>query len=189
MTDPGSPLQGLSERIPSVAAVTSPTISPAPTGPAAWLRAWSGRHTVASSVLAPVLFLAYRSAAGPTVAGDPAWTVLLALTALVGAGALATYLPQKRGAVRAMGSPCATLAGAHVCRHRRRHVLQVLLPLGGGDGDRLRVGCRLRLARGGPAGPAGRQCDGRERGQARTQAQEGWRADKRSVVHEEFLFA
>ena len=110
MTDPGSPLQGLSERIPSVRAVTSP----APSGPAAWLRAWSGRHTVASSVLAPVLFLAYRSAAGPTVAGDPAWTVLLALTALVGAGALATYLPQKRGAVRAMGSPCATLAGAHV---------------------------------------------------------------------------
>lgn len=114
MTDPGSPLQGLSERIPSVAAVTSPTISPAPTGPAAWLRAWSGRHTLTSFVLAPVLFLAYRSAAGPTVAGDPAWTVLLALTALVGAGALATYLPQPRDAVRAMGSPCATLAGAHV---------------------------------------------------------------------------
>ena len=65
-------------------------------------------------MLAPVLFLAYRSAAGPTVAGDPAWTVLLALTALVGAGALATYLPQPRDAVRAMGPPCATLAGAHV---------------------------------------------------------------------------
>ena len=110
MTDPGSPLQGLSERIPSVRAVTSP----APSGPAAWLRAWSGRHTLTSFVLAPVLFLAYRSAAGPTVAGDPAWTVLLALTALVGAGALATYLPQPRDAVRAMGSPCATLAGAHV---------------------------------------------------------------------------
>ena len=110
MTDPGSPLQGLSERIPSVRAVTSP----APSGPAAWLRAWSGRHTVASLVLAPVLFLAYRSAAGPTVAGDSAWTVLLALTALVGAGALATYLPQPRDAVRTLGSPCATLAGAHV---------------------------------------------------------------------------
>ena len=39
MTDPDSPLQGLSERIPSVRAVTSATISPAPSGPAAWLRA------------------------------------------------------------------------------------------------------------------------------------------------------
>ncbi len=110
MTDPGSPLQGQSERIPSVRAVTSP----APSGPAAWLRAGSGRHTLTSLVLAPVLFLGYQSAAGPTVAGDPAWTVLLVLTALVGAGALATYLPPRRGAVRAMGSPCATLAGAHV---------------------------------------------------------------------------
>lgn len=114
MTDPGSSLQGLSERIPRVAAVTSEAISPAPNGPGTWLRAWGGRHTVAALFVSPLLFLAYRSAAGPTVAGDPAWTVLLALTALVGAVALATYLPQRGEAARAMGSPCATLAGAHV---------------------------------------------------------------------------
>lgn len=82
-------------------------------GPATWLRAWSGRHTAAAVALAPVLFLVYRSAAGPTIDGDPAWTVLLSLISAIGAATLATYLPQ-RLAANSWSSPCATLAGAHV---------------------------------------------------------------------------
>jgi multisubunit Na+/H+ antiporter MnhF subunit len=83
-------------------------------GPATWLRAWSGRHTVAVIALAPVLFLVYRSAAGPTIVGDPAWTVLLGLISTVGAATVATYLPQPHAADGSWSSPCATLAGAHV---------------------------------------------------------------------------
>ncbi len=83
-------------------------------GPATWLRAWSGRHTAAAVALAPVLFLIYRSAAGPTIVGDPAWTVLLSLTSVIAGAALATYLPQRLAEERSWSSPCATLAGAHV---------------------------------------------------------------------------
>ena len=83
-------------------------------GPAAWLRARSGRHTVATLVIAPGLFWIYSSAAGPTISGDPAWAVLLGLTAVIGAATVATYLPRRVTADASLGSPCATLAGAHV---------------------------------------------------------------------------
>ncbi len=77
-----------------------------------WLSRWSLRHLVAVTIGAPLLYLVYRSAAGPTTVGDPAWAWLLGATALLGAAALATYLPSRSG--RSAASPCAALAGAHV---------------------------------------------------------------------------
>lgn len=111
----GTDLTGLADRLPRVETVL-PGLgdsTTARTGLAGWRAAWSTRHTVATLVITPMLWAAYRSAAGPEIAGSFAWTWLLLLTALVGAAALATYLPRPRGA-RAMGSPCAALAGAHV---------------------------------------------------------------------------
>ncbi len=66
-------------------------------------------HLLVLVVVAPLAFLAYQWAAGPSATGA-AWTWLLALDALVAAAVLATYVP---GTAKA-ASPCAASAGLQV---------------------------------------------------------------------------
>lgn len=74
-----------------------------------------GRRLVAAALVAPLLWFAYTGSAGSVgdVAGGPVlWYALLALTTAIGALVVATYVP-RRG-VKAVGSPCAALAGLYV---------------------------------------------------------------------------
>jgi len=78
---------------------------------------WPRRRTVATAVLAPTLFVALVSTGGgwmPTV--TPLWTALVALTALVSAATLATYVPLPGQGWRPdVGcSPCAAMSAGSV---------------------------------------------------------------------------
>jgi hypothetical protein len=105
-------------RPPASRAPTSeaPNHGPAPSTLRGGAR-WPRRRTAATAVLAPVLFVALVTTGGGlmlTVA--PLWTALVALTALVSAATLATYLPlPDQGWRPDLGcSPCAAMSAGSV---------------------------------------------------------------------------
>lgn len=107
--DPVADLAGHLPRVDALAHVRSPS------GWALWRATWTGRHTVVVLLLAPVLWLGFRSAAGPSADGSLPWAVVLSVLAALGSWVLTTYLPARGGLGRAAaGSPCAALAGLQV---------------------------------------------------------------------------
>jgi len=99
------PLFGPNGRIPTVQAVTL-TRQP---GITTLRKGWLPRHTVAMTILSPLLFLAYKTALGVGFV-DPLWNLLVGGMSLVAALILTTYLPL-RGTRMAPGSSCAVMAG------------------------------------------------------------------------------
>lgn len=100
-----APLFGPNGRIPTARAVTLTRQS----GFATLRSGWLPRHTLAMSVLSPLLFGVY-SASGGTGLVDPFLGLLIGGMSVVGALILTTYLPL-RGGRRAPASSCAVMAG------------------------------------------------------------------------------
>lgn len=87
----------------------APRLLSGPTAKASWLHAWSGRHTVAAVVLAPALFWLASTAASPL---PFVWAWLVGLGSIIGAIALATYVPLAGGRGSATpATPCSRIAG------------------------------------------------------------------------------
>lgn len=75
-------------------------------------RHWSGRRTVATVALAPLLLvLLVTEGGGWDLGREPLWTVLVAATAVGAAAILATYLPGRSPCRRSRGglTPCAVV--------------------------------------------------------------------------------
>ncbi len=74
------------------------------------------RRPIAATALAPVLFVVVASAAGGWTAAPVGWVVAVALTAVVGAAVLSTYLPRRGQRVSAaVGcAPCAAMPAMSV---------------------------------------------------------------------------
>lgn len=78
---------------------------------------WPLRRRLVVAVLSPTVFIVLvASAGGWAPATSPAWTALVALTALVSASTLATYLPLRGSGQRLdLGcTPCAAVAAVSV---------------------------------------------------------------------------
>ncbi|WP_345045111.1 hypothetical protein [Georgenia daeguensis] len=102
---------------PGTATATEPARGPAAAVALRGSGRWPRRRIVATAVLAPALLAALATTGGgwtPTEA--PLWTALVALTALVSAATLATYLPLRGQGWRPdLGcSPCAAMSAGSV---------------------------------------------------------------------------
>ncbi len=84
-----------------------------PSGAAALLAGRYGlRHLAVLAVLAPLVLWWYHASLPPGFAPGAGWWAALAVAALLGAAALATYLPAPAvGGVRTPGRPCGAPAG------------------------------------------------------------------------------
>jgi hypothetical protein len=83
-----------------------------PSGPALLAGRYSARHLVALLGLAPLVLWWYRTSLPPSFEPGGAWWVALALAALLGAAALATYVPPPRTeGSRTPGRRCGAMAG------------------------------------------------------------------------------
>ena len=76
----------------------------APTLADRWRATWSRGHSVATLIVAPLLFWAYLSAAGYPAGVE--WYILIAGSAIGGAVIMASYLPTGRKAAE-FAAPCA----------------------------------------------------------------------------------
>ena len=78
---------------------------------------WPRRRLVAGVLTAPLLAAAFIDAGGGWAPAEaPLWTALVAMTAVLGAAVLATYVPARGEGLRAaLGcSPCAVASAASV---------------------------------------------------------------------------
>jgi hypothetical protein len=83
-----------------------------PRGPVLFAGRWSLRHLVALVVLAPLVLWWFHGSLPAGFTLQPAWWGALGLAALLGAAALATYVPAPRTeGSSAPGRPCGAPAG------------------------------------------------------------------------------
>ncbi len=86
-----------------------------PSGPTLLAGRYAARHLVALVVLTPLVLWWYRASLPLGFAPDAAWWAALGVAALLGAGALATYVPAPRAdGERTPGAPCGAMAGVLV---------------------------------------------------------------------------
>lgn len=83
-----------------------------PARPALLAGRYATRHLVALAVLAPLVLWWFRTSLPAGFVPDTAWWAALGLASLLGAAALATYVPQPRlDGPRTPGKPCGAAAG------------------------------------------------------------------------------
>lgn len=83
-----------------------------PAGPVLFAGRWSLRHLVALVLLAPLVLWWFHGSLPSDLLLGPAWWAALGLAALLGAAALATYVPAPRvGDAATPGRPCGAPAG------------------------------------------------------------------------------
>ncbi len=95
-------------QVPEVEALTSLR----PARPSLLAGRYATRHLVGLVVLTPVVLWWYRTSLPSGFVPGTAWWAALGLAALLGAAALATYVPAPRSdGARTPGRPCGAMAG------------------------------------------------------------------------------
>jgi hypothetical protein len=86
-----------------------------PSGPALFAGRYSARHVVALGILFPLVLWWFSGSLPPGFEPGTGWWVALGVAAVLGAGALATYVPAPAvDGRRTPGRPCGAMAGVLV---------------------------------------------------------------------------
>lgn len=108
---------GAAVHLPLTVGVRTGPRRPATDRHGGWRRQWTTRRVAAATVLTLPLWTVMADAGGGWAPGSlPGWSAVVALTALLGASTLATYVPLPGRAWRLdlRCAPCAAMAGLSV---------------------------------------------------------------------------